>query len=130
MALRRSPTGRARSLGASGEGTGHWFGQQIAAISLIPLSLYVLTTFMLQVVLGNGYESALAWMQNPLNAIAMILMLTVGIIHGANGVISGLIEDYVHHRGLHLLGLLIIKFTATLTLIAGVLAVLKIMLGA
>ncbi len=130
MALMRSPTGRARGLGSSKDGTSHWFGQQIAAIALIPLSLYVLTTFMLQVVLGNGYESALAWMQNPLNAIAMILMLSVGIIHGANGAISGLIEDYVHHRVLHLLGLLAIKFTAALTLIAGVLSVLKILLGA
>jgi len=130
MALMRSSLGRARGLGASGEGTSHWFGQQIAAIALIPLSLYVLTTFMLQVVLGNGYESARVWLENPINGIAMILMLSVGIIHGANGMISGLIEDYVHHRVLHLLGLLAIKFTAAVTLMIGVLAVLKIMLGA
>lgn len=127
---RRAPLGRARGLGASGHEIGSWFSQQLAAAALIPLSLFLLFTFCAQVLPEGSYDAARAWLQNPPCAVAMLLLLGVAFFHGAHEIVSGLVQDYVHHRGWHLLGLALVKSAAVLLWLIGTLSVLKIFLGA
>ena len=117
-----------------GEGSGrhvtrHWLCQQIASIALVPLSLYSLVTFFTRVVMGNGYADAIAWLRFPSNGLIVILLLGVAFFHGANG-LSGIVEDYIHHRAVNKFGLLAIKCLAWLLALAGISSVLKVLLGA
>jgi succinate dehydrogenase / fumarate reductase membrane anchor subunit len=127
---RRSPLGRARGLGSAKSGTESWLGEQVAALALIPLSLYVLASFLANVAFGDGYASALVWLRSPFNAAAMILLILVETWYGAHGIISGIVEDYIHHRAWHVFGLIAVKFCAAIVALVGILSVLKILVGA
>ena len=109
--------------------TNHWLIQQITSIIMIPLSLFMLYSFMSNVVFRNGYDSSIAWLKTPLNAIAMIIMILVAAHHGSNGVISGIFEDYVHHRGLNMIGVTAVKISALALMIVGTLSVAVIYFG-
>lgn len=127
---RRSPLGRARGLGSAKNGAEHWFGEQIAALAFMPLALFVLASFLAYVASDGSYVSALVWLRSPINAIAMILLILVATWHGAEDLISGIVEDYIHHPVRHYLSLLAVKSGAVLVALVGVMAVLKIFLGA
>lgn len=125
------PLTRARGLGSSKTGTETWLAELVAASALFLLMLYVLASFTFSVVFGgNDYAGAVAWLHHPVNGVAMISMLGVGIFYGSRGVISGLFEDYVHHPVLNLFGVTATKYAAVLLAVIGITAVLKIMLGA
>jgi succinate dehydrogenase / fumarate reductase membrane anchor subunit len=120
---------RARGLGASKSGAEHWLKIQIAAAALIPLTLFLLTTFTMQVVFGDG--GALAWLKNPFNGIGMIVLVPLGIYYSFSEYVNnGLIEDYVHHPVLNRLGLTAVTLSGIALAVIGIVAVLTIMLGA
>jgi len=109
--------------------TNHWLIQQATSICMIPLSLYLLFSFVRSIAFGNGYESAVAWLHNPLHAIAMAAAVVLASHHGSNGVISGIFEDYVHHKTLNMLGVVAVKISALALALAGVFSVAKIYFG-
>jgi succinate dehydrogenase / fumarate reductase, membrane anchor subunit len=125
----RSEIGRSMGLGSAKRWTGHWFSVQLSALALIPLSLYLLVSFLMNVVPGGDYDHAVAWVRSPAHGPALILLLVIGIYYCASEMISGLVLDYVHDPVLHVVGGVVIKFGAALVLIDGVVAVLKIMFG-
>jgi succinate dehydrogenase / fumarate reductase membrane anchor subunit len=121
---------KAKGVGSSKSGTDHWLGQHVSSVALIPLVLYVLISFLIGVVFqGGDYATARAWVHAPWNGLALILLIGTAFFHGANGMQSGIVEDYIHHPGRNLFGFLAIKFLAVTLAAVGVLAVLKIMLG-
>ncbi len=129
----KSPVGQVRGLGSSKTGTQHWFMMQITTAALIPLTLYLLGSFLCGVVIhptGEGIDAALAWLGNPVNGIAMCLMIPTALFNSFDYIIGGLFEDYVHHPVLNALGITVSKFAGVTLAIVGVVAVLKIMLGA
>lgn len=129
-ATHQDPLTRAKGRGSGKTGVHHWLVQQYLSVAMIPLVLYNLSTFIGSVLLGNGYEDAVAWLRFGPNALGMILILFVGIWHGSNGVISGICEDYIHDPALNLLGVLAVKFSAVCIGLTGFLAILKVFVGA
>lgn len=122
----RTALGRARGLGSAKEGTGHWWGQRVSALALIPLSLWFAVS-VLELVHAN-YANAVHWVHTPWVAVLLVLLLLTVFYHAYLGV-QVVIEDYVHGEALKIVALLAIKFLCVLLAAAGVFAVLRIAFG-
>ena len=106
-------------------GVGHWKLQRISAIAMIPLVIWFTTSLMLA--LMNGYEQSIEWLQSPFNATGLILLFGTLYFHAASG-LQVVIEDYVHHEGLKIVSLILIKLIAIVLGVLSILCVLKIYL--
>ena len=106
-------------------GVGHWKLQRISAVAMIPLVIWFTTSLMLT--LMDGYEQSIEWLQSPFNATGLILLFGTLYFHAASG-LQVVIEDYVHHEGLKIVSLILIKLLATLLGVLSILCVLKIFL--
>ena len=106
-------------------GVGHWKLQRISAIAMIPLVIWFTTSLMLT--LMDGYEQSIEWLQSPFNATGLILLFGTLYFHAASG-LQVVIEDYVHHEGLKIVSLILIKLLATVLGVLSILCVLKIFL--
>ncbi len=106
-------------------GVGHWKLQRISAIAMIPLVLWFTTSLMLT--LMDGYEQSIEWLQSPFNATGLILLFGTLYFHAASG-LQVVLEDYVHHEGLKIVSLILIKLIATVLGVLSILCVLKIYL--
>lgn len=126
---RRTPLGTVLGLGSAKDGTGHWWAQRISAVALAPLGLWFI--FSLAALVGGGgsdYLSVVDWVANPVNAVALILLIVVMSYHSSLGV-QVVIEDYLH--GAAKLTLLITqKFIHAVVAAAAVFAVLRVALAA
>lgn len=122
----RSPLGRARGLGSAREGTAHWWAQRLTAVALVPLTLW----FVIGLIGTIGAEHALVadWIGLPINATLMVILL-VALFHHAQLGLQVVIEDYVHHEGLKIAGIMLVKFLAVLLGLASIFAVLDISFG-
>lgn len=119
----RTDRQRVLGLGSAGEGTGHWWGQRLTSIALVPLSLLFLVPFARA--LGNDHAAVLATYANPFNAIVAILFILVSFHHLAQG-LQVVIEDYVHGAAARTASLLANIFFCYALALAGVFAVAKI----
>jgi len=90
----RTPLGRVRAHGASGQGTGHFIAQRVSAIALIVLGLWFLIAIVIEM-RSPGYVSAIDFLSTPLNAVGVILLIIAGIYHMQIGM-QVIIEDYIH----------------------------------
>ena len=106
-------------------GLAHWKLQRISAIAMVPLVIWFTSSLML--VLINGYEQSIEWLQNPFNATGLILLFGILYFHAASG-LQVVIEDYVHHEGLKIVSLILIKLIAFVLGVLSILCVLKIFL--
>ena len=106
-------------------GLAHWKLQRISAIAMVPLVIWFTSSLML--VLINGYEQSIEWLQNPFNATGLILLFGILYFHAASG-LQVVIEDYVHHEGLKIVSLILIKSVALVLGVLSILCVLKIFL--
>lgn len=71
---------------------GHWLYQRVAAVALVPLSIWLL--MLLNKAQHVAYPEMLAWLSSPINALAVIAWIVVVFFHAALGV-QVVIEDYV-----------------------------------
>ena len=106
-------------------GLAHWKLQRISAIAMVPLVIWFTSSLML--VLINGYEQSIEWLQNPFNATGLILLFGILYFHAASG-LQVVIEDYIHHEGLKIVSLILIKLIALVLGVLSILCVLKIFL--
>ena len=106
-------------------GVGHWKLQRISAVAMIPLVIWFTTSLMLT--LMDGYEQSIEWLQSPFNATGLILLFGTLYFHAASG-LQVVIEDYVHHEGLKIVSLILIKLIALVLGVLSILCVLKIYL--
>jgi succinate dehydrogenase / fumarate reductase membrane anchor subunit len=121
--INRTPRARVSGLGASGQGTHHWWLQRISALALLPLTLLFMVPF--AGLLGGGHTEALAHYAHPVHALVAVLFIAVAFRHLALG-LQVVIEDYVHGKAWRT-GLLIGNSMFCFTFgLAGVFAVLKI----
>ncbi|MFN3862837.1 MAG: succinate dehydrogenase, hydrophobic membrane anchor protein [Erythrobacter sp.] len=94
--------GRVRGLGAAHHGAHHWLVQRFTAIGNLVLMSWLLVSLAL---LGDyGHASVTKWLAHPLNATAMILLVTSLFWHARLG-LQVLIEDYLHETGTKLAAL-------------------------
>lgn len=123
----RSPLSRARGLGSAGEGTHHWFTQRISAIAMAPLMLWLL--FSLASLAGADHAAVSTWMARPLNTALLVITVAVLFHHALLGT-QVVIEDYIGGEGRKLAVLVITRFVLILAAVLGIVAVLKVSLGA
>jgi succinate dehydrogenase / fumarate reductase membrane anchor subunit len=89
----RTPLGRVRAHGASGQGTGHFIGQRVSAIALLVLGLWFLVSVTLQMH-GPGFVDSIDFLTSPLNAVGVILLVVAAFYHMRLGM-QVVIEDYI-----------------------------------
>jgi succinate dehydrogenase / fumarate reductase membrane anchor subunit len=121
-----APLARARGLGSAKQGLGHWWGQRVSAMALLPLTLW----FVWSVVGLTGADQArvLAWLSRPATAILMSLFVVATFYHLSMGV-RVVIEDYVHREGVKLTALLLVKGLIILTATASLFTILHVAVG-
>jgi succinate dehydrogenase / fumarate reductase, membrane anchor subunit len=122
----RNPLQRARGLGSAQSGAQHWWNQRLTAVALVVLTIWFVATVL--GLLHADYATARATIAKPWNAIAFIAFFIAMFWHAVLG-LQVVIEDYVHTRWLEVASLVVIKLLASLAVLAGVLAVLRIALG-
>ena len=127
MVSYRRALARARGLGPSHHGAGHWLSERLTSIALVPLSLWAIYSGL--VLATTGYEGAVAWLSSPLNAVLTVLLLAIGFLHMHAG-LRVVVEDYIHTRfnkaALLLLNLSVCVLGAALAIFS----ILRVALGA
>ncbi|MDB5446363.1 MAG: succinate dehydrogenase,hydrophobic rane anchor protein [Phenylobacterium sp.] len=93
MVSYRTPLSRARGLGAAKHGVGAWISERVAAIALVPLTLW--GVFAVLRLAAGDYAFAMHWVARPLNAVLMVLLLGISFWH-MHGGLRVVIEDYIH----------------------------------
>lgn len=119
----RTPLGQVRGLGSAKHGVGHFITQRVSAVGLVVLVPWFLLTLIPAV--RGGYDGALAYVADPLNAVLILLAVGAALYHMRLGM-QVVIEDYI---GKHLTkaALLILNtFICVVLFVAAAYAVLKI----
>jgi succinate dehydrogenase / fumarate reductase, membrane anchor subunit len=119
--------GRVRGLGTAKSGTGHWWQQRVTAIG----NLVLMTWFIVSLVrLPNlEYPTMIAWLQQPIAAIPLLLLIASVFYHFRLGV-QVMLEDYIHHEGNKVLAMMLLNFYVVALAFTAVFSVLKIAFGA
>jgi len=126
MTSYRTPLSRARGLGAAGHGVGHWISERVGAVALVPLTLW--GVFGVLRLAAGDYGAAVAWIQDPLNATLMVLLIAISFWHMQSG-LRVVVEDYIHVT-LSKSALLILNlFVCGLAGALAVFSILKVALG-
>lgn len=124
----RSSLGRVRGYGPNKEGgVGHWWAERLAAIGLVPLTLW----FIFSAVMMTGADLAhfKAWVGAYGNPVLLILF-TIGIYyHGQMG-LTVIIEDYIHHEAANLIVLVLVKLGAFFFATYTIFCILRLTFGA
>jgi len=122
----RNPIARIRGLGSAKEGVQHWWAQRLTALALVPLSVWFVAGMV--ALTGATHAEAAEWVGHPFNATLMILTLGLVCHHGQLG-LQVVIDDYVHAEGARLLLLIAARLLALALALAGIVAVLRLMLA-
>jgi succinate dehydrogenase / fumarate reductase, membrane anchor subunit len=119
--------GRVRGLGTAKSGTGHWWQQRVTAIS----NLVLMTWFIVSLIRlpDLQYPTVVAWLQQPIAAIPLLLLIASVFYHFRLGV-QVMLEDYIHHEGNKVLAMLLLNFYVVALAFTAVFSVLKIAFGA
>jgi len=122
----KTPLGRVRGLGSAKDGTQHWWLQRLTAIALAPLCIWLVAS--LVSLSGAGWREVADWLSSPLSALAMILLLVALLWHLKLG-LQVVIEDYVHGEAAKLTLLVLNTFFCIVLAGAGILSVLRLLIG-
>ena len=122
----RTPLSRARGLGSAKHGVGAWISERVAAIALVPLTLW--GVFGVLRLAAGDYGAAVAWIGHPLNATLMALLLAISFWHMHSG-LRVVIEDYIHVTLSKAVLLLLNLFVCGLAGALAVFSILKVALG-
>jgi len=119
----RTPMSRARGLGASHHGVGHFITERVSGVALIPLTLWGLFAGLRLASLD--YAGAAAWVAIPHNTVLLCLLIIAALIH-LKSAVQVVIEDYV--QGFVIKSALVIGnlFVCVLGGAVGVVSILKV----
>ncbi len=104
-----------------------WWMQRLSSLVLIPLSLWFLWAG--ASLAGADHAVALAFMQHPLNALAAVLMTTIGLYHAQAGILT-IVEDYVPGNALPKFLMFITRLGCGLGMLAVLGLAAKLLFGA
>lgn len=120
-----TPISKVRGLGSAGSGTHHWWMQKIAAVALIPLTIWFVASIVQMT--HTDYFTVRAWMASPVSATLMLLYIVIGLYHLCLG-LQEVVEDYITEGGIKIFLRLAILFGCTVIAVGSVFSVLKIAL--
>ena len=118
----RTPLSNAKGLGSAREGAHHWWMQRLTSLALLPLT--VLLAISIVMFPAMDYASAIAWMQMPITAIAMSLLVISLFYHMQLG-LQVIIEDYVG-GALKIASLIALNFTCIVMVFIGLYSIIKV----
>lgn len=91
----RSPLGKALARGSAREGVGHWRTQRTTAIALLPLTLWLIASFV-RVPLAD-HASVTWWIGSGWNPVLLSLTVVAACWHSLLSV-QTIMEDYIHQH--------------------------------
>ena len=123
----RTPLADVRGLGAAKSGTDHFIKQRMSAIAL----LLLVPWFLYSIIHASraGYDGAITWIGQPLNATLLILTLGAALFHMGLGM-QTIIEDYIGKTGSKQALLIVNTFVVIALTVAAIMSILKIWLTA
>ena len=119
----QTPLAKVRGLGSAKAGTGHFWMQRITAITLIPLSLWMVS--FTEQLLSASHEEIIVWLAGPLDSILAIAWVIAAFYHAALG-LQVVIEDYVHTDWIKISSIWAMKLTFLFFAIAAIVAIFRI----
>ena len=119
----RTPLGKVRGLGSAKHGAGHFITQRVSAIGLIVLVPWFLISLIGAV--RGGYDGALAWVADPINAVLTLLAVGTALYHMRLGM-QVVVEDYITKHSTKNVLLILHTFICVVLFAAAAYAVLKI----
>jgi succinate dehydrogenase / fumarate reductase membrane anchor subunit len=122
----RTPLARVKGLGSAKDGTSHFWHQRLTAIALIPLVLWF--GFGLAS-LPTNYENLTAYIQQPVIAVGLILLIAMVFYHAQLG-LQIVLEDYVSSHAKRTVMIISTGFISLICALVGIVAVIKILVGA
>lgn len=122
----KTPLAKVRGLGSAKEGTHHWWVQRLTGVANIPLTLFVVTSFVGNA--GKPHADWVAWMQQPLVAVLMLLFVLNVTWHLRLG-LQVMVEDYIHTKSNKIIVMTAITFGTVLLAALGAFSILKIAFG-
>jgi len=119
----RTPLGKVRGLGSAKHGAGHFITQRVSAIGL----LFLVPWFLISLIgaVRGGYDGALAWVSDPINAVLTLLAVGAALYHMRLGM-QVVVEDYIAKHGTKNVLLVLNTFICVVFFVAAAYAVLKI----
>jgi succinate dehydrogenase / fumarate reductase, membrane anchor subunit len=121
-----TPLARVRGLGSAREGGHHWWNERLTSVSTLLLFIWLLVSLLRLPVVD--YRTVNEWLQQPLAAVPMLLLIVSTFWHLKLGM-QVVIEDYVHEEGWKFLSILLLNFATVIGAAFALFAVLKIALG-
>lgn len=119
----RTPLGKVRGLGSAKHGAAHFVTQRVSAIALIFLVPWFLISLIGAV--RGGYDGALLWVADPINAVLILLAVGASLYHMRLGM-QVVIEDYIARHSTKAVLLILNTFVCVVLFAASAYAVLKI----
>ena len=119
----RTPLGKVRGLGSAKHGAAHFVTQRVSAIALIFLVPWFLISLIGAV--RGGYDGALLWVADPINAVLILLAVGTALYHMRLGM-QVVIEDYIARHSTKAVLLILNTFVSVVLFAAAAYAVLKI----
>jgi succinate dehydrogenase / fumarate reductase membrane anchor subunit len=123
----RTPLGKVRGLGSAKEGANHFIKQRVTAIALVVLVPFVL--YSLISATSGGYETAAAWVSDPINGIILLLTTGAAFYHMRLGM-QVVIEDYIAKHGTRVVLLMLNTFVSIALFAAAAYSIVRIGLAA
>lgn len=123
MSRLQTALARARGLGTAASGTTDFWRQRLTSVLGLPLTVAFVVIVLANV--GVGHATAVARLGHPLVAILLVLTIVNFCVHMRIGM-QVIIEDYVHGPILKILLLMANTGFAVAMGVAGVLAIVKI----
>ena len=123
----RSTLSRVRGSGLSTEGgVGHWWGQRITGIALVPLTLWFVVSAISMV--NADHAAFVEWVGAEGNPVLLILLAIAVYHHGQIGM-QVIIEDYIHHEAVRFMALIAVKLGAFFLAVFTIFSVARLALG-
>jgi succinate dehydrogenase / fumarate reductase membrane anchor subunit len=119
----RTPLGKVRGLGAAKEGVHHFIALRAASVALIFLLPWFLISLFNAV--RSGYDGAIDFIADPINAVLILLTVGASLYHMQLGM-QEVIEDYIGKPFTKILLLILNSFISIVLFAAAAFAVLAI----
>ncbi|KAF3983875.1 MAG: succinate dehydrogenase, hydrophobic membrane anchor protein [Methylococcales symbiont of Hymedesmia sp. n. MRB-2018] len=121
----QTPLAKVRGLGSAKAGTHHFWMQRITAISLIPLSFWMVS-FTRQLLTASHGEMVV-WLAGPVDTSIAIAWIIATFYHAELG-LQVVIEDYVHSEWLKIASIWLMKLTFFFFALVAIVAIFRISL--